>query len=544
MKISFLEPHLKTFGGIRRIIELSNRLTLRGHAVTIYHSDGSPCNWMPCIATIKPRADILLESHDALIYNDPNPTDFELVKRANSNLKVFYVLALYNRDWLVGFHLQMILPLPWFQRMQILKKSLRSSYLKLTNATWAYDWLLMHMGIHSELVVGGVNQQMFHPVEVTRQPNVIKVLCSGDPRERKGTDTVLKALELAQEGDPRIRLETYHGKGVPQSDMARLYSSADIFVDGQWYAGWNNPVAEAMACKVPVVCTDIGGVADFAFHEKTALLVPVRNPQAMADAILQLVKDASLRDTLRESGYQQITQFDWDESADKLEYILQSHLNAPSFNTSYTGARHDIFRLVPPHHKRILDVGCSTGEIGEQVTIRNKAEVTGIELDAAMAVIAATKLHQVIVSDIEQLLLVEYFPPTYFDTIIFADVLEHLRDPWKVLSDTSPFLKKDGIIILSIPNVRHFTTLFSLIFKRTWPYRQRGIHDRTHLRFFAFNNVKEMLVNAGYEWVHINRKYRIIEKPNPFNRLAKLLAFPPFRDFLAYQYIIVARKHR
>ena len=113
-------------------------------------------------------------------------------------------------------------------------------------------------------------------------------------------------------------VETYHWKGLPQSEMARMYASADIFVDGQWHAGWNNPVAEAMACKVPVVCTDIGGVADFAFHEKTSLLVPARNPKAMANAIIRLVRDESLRNSLSERGYRHIVQFDWDESARKL----------------------------------------------------------------------------------------------------------------------------------------------------------------------------------------------------------------------------------
>lgn len=73
-------------------------------------------------------------------------------------------------------------------------------------------------------------------------------------------------------------MDTYCGKGISQEKMAEKYSSADIFVEASWQAGWNNPVAEAMACKVPVVCTDIGGVKDFAFHEKTALLVPPEGP--------------------------------------------------------------------------------------------------------------------------------------------------------------------------------------------------------------------------------------------------------------------------
>ena len=89
MKISFVEPHLKIYGGIRRIIEISNHLTARGHDVTIFHSDGKPREWMECVAKIKSHNELLLENHDVIIYNDPNTTDYELVKKANAKLKVF-----------------------------------------------------------------------------------------------------------------------------------------------------------------------------------------------------------------------------------------------------------------------------------------------------------------------------------------------------------------------------------------------------------------------------------------------------------------------
>ena len=49
MRIAFVEPHLKLFGGIRRVLELAHRLTLRGHSVTIYHPTGEPCDWMDAV---------------------------------------------------------------------------------------------------------------------------------------------------------------------------------------------------------------------------------------------------------------------------------------------------------------------------------------------------------------------------------------------------------------------------------------------------------------------------------------------------------------
>lgn len=324
MKISFIEPHLKLFGGIRRILELSNRLTERGHDVTIFHSDGSPCEWMECIAKIKSAPEVLNEEHDVLIYNDPNPVDYALVHESSARVKVFYVLALYEMDLLRGFKPKICFSS--HRRTLFVKTSLQSPFVKMSNATWLVDWLWNNLGIDSHLLIGGVNSDMFHPVDVKRKPDQIRVLCSGDPRKRKGTPTILEAVEIAKCQEPRLVLDTYHGKGIPQEKMAEKYSSADVFVDAQWQAGWNNPVAEAMACKVPVVCTDIGGVQDFAFHEKTALLVPPRAPQKMASAILRLIEGRDLARTLSNNAYQHIRQFSWDQSAKTLEEILLAEL--------------------------------------------------------------------------------------------------------------------------------------------------------------------------------------------------------------------------
>jgi len=85
------------------------------------------------------------------------------------------------------------------------------------------------------------------------------------------------------------------------------------------------------------------------------------------------------------------------------------------------------------------------------------------------------------------------FAPNYFDCIIFADILEHLKDPLVLLKNATSFLSDGGVIIASIPNIRHHTTIINLLFKGYWPYRERGIHDKTHLRFFTLKNIKEMI---------------------------------------------------
>lgn len=325
MKISFIEPHLKIYGGIRRILELGNRLTKRGHDVTIFHSDGSPCEWMPCIAKTKSYKQVLEERHDVLIYNDPNPTDYYLAREAASRLKIFYVLELYEMNLLKDLKPKLLSQN--CTRTFFIKASLLSRNMILANASWLVNWLSANLNLRSQLLLGGINTEMFYPARKGKYNGTTTILCSGDPRPRKGTKTIWDAFDIVKREQPRVTLETYYDKGIHQSEMAEKYSSADIFVDGQLQAGWNNPVAEAMACKVPVVCSDIGGVKDFAYHGKTALLVPPADPQAMATAILDLIRDESLRMTLADNAYRNILKFDWDASAKRLEQIALQALN-------------------------------------------------------------------------------------------------------------------------------------------------------------------------------------------------------------------------
>lgn len=213
-----------------------------------------------------------------------------------------------------------------------------------------------------------------------------------------------------------------------------------------------------------------------------------------------------------------------------------------NFNPSYIGLRNDILSLIPVCVNKVLDIGCGIGAFGEQIKQRNRAEVVGIEIDEKMAEVAKEKLDRVIIGNVEKIDLADYLVANYFDCIIFADILEHLRNPWKALKSTTRYLDNKGLIIASIPNVRHYTTIISLLFKGYWPYRERGIHDKTHLRFFTLKNIKEMFQDAGLEIVSIKRKYRILEMPHQCNKFSKYFACSPFKDFFTFQYLIVAEK--
>lgn len=219
---------------------------------------------------------------------------------------------------------------------------------------------------------------------------------------------------------------------------------------------------------------------------------------------------------------------------------------AMHFNPSYVGRRDDVLSLIPASCRRVLDVGCSVGAFGEQVKKKTGAYVAGVEIDAAMAREAAERLDHVLVLDLDVSKLTEFWGPGAFDCIVFADVLEHLKNPWRTLLEATTLLIPGGYVVASIPNIRHYTTIMRLALIGEWPYRDRGLHDRTHLRFFTLQSVRDLFRQANLEIKQIARNYRILERPHRINgvvqRFSKLLAVPPFRELLVFQYLIVSQK--
>lgn len=143
----------------------------------------------------------------------------------------------------------------------------------------------------------------------------------------------------------------------------------------------------------------------------------------------------------------------------------------------------------------VLDVGCSVGYLADALTERG-CTVSGIEFDAEAAERARPKLDQLVVGDLNELPLAEAFAGRTFDRIVFGDVLEHLIDPVAVLRSAVEILAPEGQIVISVPNVAHGSLRLALLQGR-WRYRDTGLLDRTHIRFFTLDSLHEMLAEAG-----------------------------------------------
>jgi 2-polyprenyl-3-methyl-5-hydroxy-6-metoxy-1,4-benzoquinol methylase len=203
----------------------------------------------------------------------------------------------------------------------------------------------------------------------------------------------------------------------------------------------------------------------------------------------------------------------------------------------FQGQRSDVADLVPGGCARVLDLGCGYGGLGRIIHARGVAQVFGVEINPDADSKLAGVYAEYWIGDVEQVELPADIED--FDCIIFADVLEHLRDPWGSLARYLQRLKPGGYVVASIPNVRNIALLYNLVVRGQWRYEDSGLLDRTHLRFFTRREILELFSATGLEieLIRENReqlswKRRILASP--------LLALIP--DLGVCQYLIRARR--
>jgi SAM-dependent methyltransferase len=219
---------------------------------------------------------------------------------------------------------------------------------------------------------------------------------------------------------------------------------------------------------------------------------------------------------------------------------LTQPADADGRRASYTTSRRDVLAALPTVSGAVLDVGCSDGSVGVELARRGLGPLWGIELDEELAAVARTRLDEVLVGPVEQVLDDPRLDGQRFDLVIAADVLEHLVDPWAVYARLVDLLEPGGHILVSVPNVAFWDTFWNLLRGR-WPRRDRGIHDATHLRWFGRRDVEELVASHGVTVVSFRRNRRLVERPHPVNRLAPLVAWI-WPNLFTFQFVVVGRK--
>lgn len=200
-----------------------------------------------------------------------------------------------------------------------------------------------------------------------------------------------------------------------------------------------------------------------------------------------------------------------------------------------TPNRIEMLKYIPSGIKTLLDVGCGFGAFSSLIKKERNCEVWGTDITDKLPrdkVLIDKFIQGDIASTIDQL------PDSYFDCIVFNDVLEHLYDPETILLKMKSKLKSKGIIVCSIPNVRFVHNLKNLLLKKEWKYEDDGILDRTHIRFFTIKSIREMFHKLDYQIIRIEG---LKPAKSALMPLLNILSFKYFDDIRYLQFACVVK---
>jgi glycosyltransferase involved in cell wall biosynthesis len=304
MKIAFIEPHLKTVGGIRRIIEISNRLVGLKHDVTIFSPTGRPCYWLNNVVPVKKLSRMHKFKFDTVVFNLAEQYQWAL--KAKAKQKVFLVLAAEAL----------------YKDPKIPVRALQQKFMFMANSKFTADYIKSYRKVKYDIPIipGGINPEHFK--FVPEIPKRYHILYYGSPRPWKGTHVIEGAFQ-----GKGLKLLKMEGRKTPQHKMFSLYNGSTCFIAASLVEGFSFPELEAMACGCPVICTDSGGNRDFVKHGKNALVVR-RDMGSLQKAALQLLSDKPLRRRLRMAGLETARnpKYSWPNITKRFEKILLSWL--------------------------------------------------------------------------------------------------------------------------------------------------------------------------------------------------------------------------
>jgi len=237
------------------------------------------------------------------------------------------------------------------------------------------------------------------------------------------------------------------------------------------------------------------------------------------------------------------------QASDNNKVYGENHKGTSNTQIAYTGIRQDIIGMIPETAIKILDVGCSNGALGRHLrSLVPERHVAGVEQDDDFCMTAREHLNTVVKANLNEIMLCSIYYNERFDCIVFGDILEHLVDPVDQLKCAVKILNPGGCIVISMPNIRHISSLYSIFFRGTFPRRDRGIFDRTHLRWFTIRDAIQMVEMVGLKASEIDYSLRFGDRGDGLlNKIIRKLfgsvAFLfPIREFLTYQYCIKAVK--
>ena len=205
----------------------------------------------------------------------------------------------------------------------------------------------------------------------------------------------------------------------------------------------------------------------------------------------------------------------------------------------YAHLRPELIAFIPKTVNKILDVGCGGGHFAQTIKVLYNCEAWGVEPNTVAANQAVARLDKVINN-----IFIDGLPELAdqkFDLIFFNDVLEHLVDPSEALNYCKSLLTDGGQIIASIPNMRWYPVILSLLRYKDFKYELAGVMDKTHLRFFTMKSMRRLFEESGYKLITIKG----INEDNGFTmfNIINFMLLNSQWDMKYKQFVIVATKN-
>lgn len=354
MNITFILPGSSRIpmGGYKVVFEYANSLSERGHAVTIVHPAhlDEKAQWTEKLyhnaryllwgasGTFGPEKWFKLRPEVKTIW--VHSLREENIPRADAIVATGWPTAEYvaaypvdkGRKFYLIQHYE-----TWWGPEERVRATWQLDLHKIVIARWLEE-IATHLGESSTYIPNGLDFTAFGcdvPISERSRPEVLML---NHAMKWKGTDDGLKTLKIAKTSVPDLTATLFgvgpsprnlpdwvaYVRNPPQPELRGLYNNAAVYITPSWSEGWPLPPAEAMMCGAALVCTDIGGHREYAVHERNALLAPAHSPEELAAALVRMLTDRKLRQSLAQQALVDIGHFTWKVATDRFEAVLTS----------------------------------------------------------------------------------------------------------------------------------------------------------------------------------------------------------------------------
>ncbi len=169
-------------------------------------------------------------------------------------------------------------------------------------------------------------------------------------------------------------------------------------------------------------------------------------------------------------------------------------------NQYYANHRPEMLGFLPDKYNNVLEVGCGKGLFFKSIK-KPEGVSWGCEPNIESAEVAKSLFDRVVVGNYKD--VCDQFPDNFFDLIICNDVIEHMVDYNYFFSNVKTKMTNSGYIIGSVPNFRYINNLREILIEKDWKYKESGILDETHLRFFTKKSLIRVLLSHRYKIIDI-----------------------------------------